>query len=311
MDNNLGPGRIKLEELPIKNKISFVDNFSNKKYTPDAEIASIVGNKIKKIQENMSPQTAKKVNTAVDLAAVAAIPVSGGLSGVWMVGKALDRKALSTNQKKLDKFRQDLETYGHAQTPKIKKRITLLGQILFILFAVIVDVVNAIVEIPDDIFVAAITNRIIDIIVGIIFLLYAFFKGLTLSDNWGIYVSIFGTIVGEFIPVASVAPFFTLDAWYITHSLKKRDSERQKEIDRQATEILNDYKQRKWMEAYEEEKQEKEESGEQNSILIEDQDSEGRIPQPEIKQNNYNPNKPPNAVGRIPPKTNTAGVKIA
>lgn len=128
-----------------------------------------------------------------------------------------------------------------------KKRITGFGQGVFIAFALLVDGTEAILDL---FIIGAIVNRIIDIVVGGIFFLYALAKGLTIAGDSKIYGSIFGTIAGEFIPGLDIAPFFTLDAWYITRSLKAKDRAEQQAVDEETKAIVEEQGRQDWIENY-------------------------------------------------------------
>lgn len=102
----------------------------------------------------------------------------------------------------------------------VNKRITTLGQIIFITFGLLVDTTQFFLDL---IYIGVIVNRVIDIAVATIFFFYTLFKGLSISEDAKVYASIAGTVAGEFIPGVDIAPFFTIDAWYITQAIKHKD----------------------------------------------------------------------------------------
>lgn len=131
--------------------------------------------------------------------------------------------------------------------PSPTKKISAFGQAVFIIFALFIDGLEVVL----DLFVIGIIlNRIIDIIVAGIFLIYATIKGLTLAEDSKVYGSIAGTIVGEFIPGLDIAPFFTIDAWYITRSIKAKDRARQSMVDGQNQSIVAEQERQDWIVNY-------------------------------------------------------------
>jgi hypothetical protein len=98
--------------------------------------------------------------------------------------------------------------------------------------------------------VGIIVNRVIDIVVAIIFFGYALLKGLTIAEDAKVYGSITGTIAGEFIPGLDIAPFFTIDAWYITHSIKAKDKARQQTLDEETKSVAAEQERQDWIQNY-------------------------------------------------------------
>jgi hypothetical protein len=134
----------------------------------------------------------------------------------------------------------------------VKKRITTLGQVIFIGFAVTVDLVELILDL---LLVGIIVNRIIDIIVAGIFFLYALAKGLTIAEDAKVFGSIGGTVIGEFVPGLDIAPFFTIDAWYITHTIKAKDKAIQKAVNETESAINAEQERQEWISNYQQQQQ--------------------------------------------------------
>jgi hypothetical protein len=132
--------------------------------------------------------------------------------------------------------------------PTTEKKITTFGQVVFIGFAITVDVTEFLLDI---VAVGLIVNRIIDAIVACIFFLYASWKGLTIAEDSKVYNSIVGTAAGEFIPGLDIAPFFTIDAWYITHSIKEKDKAHQAVLDEETKAAVAEQNRQDWVENYE------------------------------------------------------------
>ena len=199
------------------------------------------------IQESLNklPQPAK---TGLDIAVGAGITPLGAVPVV--AGKMIEARIKSQNIKGLESMRRDLQSTGRGRTPVTKKRITKFGAALFISFAAFVDVVEAIIDIPPATPLGVIVNRIIDIVVGLIFILYALYKGLSISDDWGVFTYLFGTIFAEFVPILDALPFFTADAWMITRAIKKKDLARQAALDQEAQVIVDQQNQQNWMRQY-------------------------------------------------------------
>lgn len=92
---------------------------------------------------------------------------------------------------------------------------------VFIGCAALVDVVQLVL----DLFaIGTVVNRIIDIVVamGMLAVMFFLFKA-SFAEESKLYLSLLATSIGEEIPIADVAPFWTLDAWYIVRSIRKRD----------------------------------------------------------------------------------------
>jgi hypothetical protein len=136
--------------------------------------------------------------------------------------------------------------------PKAEKKISTFGQVVFIAFAFLVDATEAILDL---FLIGIIANRIIDIIVAGIFFAYVFSKGLTIAEDWKVYSSIVGTIAGEFIPGLDIAPFFTIDAWYITSRIKAKDVANQKKKAGETKSVTEEQKRQEWLKNYEQQQQ--------------------------------------------------------
>lgn len=140
--------------------------------------------------------------------------------------------------------------------PNPKKKMSMLGQVIFIGFALLVDFLEIIL----DLFVIGVAaNRIIDIVVAGIFFLFAAVKGLTLAEDKKVYGSIAGTIVGEFIPGLDIAPFFAIDAWYITRSIKAKDRALQQQVDEINSAAIAEQERQDWIANYEQQQEMEEE----------------------------------------------------
>lgn len=132
--------------------------------------------------------------------------------------------------------------------------MTGLGQVVLIAFALLVDLTCFILDI---LIVGVIINPIISVIVTGIFLWYARSKGLG-TESWKVYASIMGTTVAESIPLINLLPFFTFNAWYITHTIKVKDKKEQKVAGAQAQAASTDTKEQErqeWIKNYEAEQQ--------------------------------------------------------
>jgi hypothetical protein len=230
---------------------------------------------------------------------------------------AADARIERKNRKSMENFRRDIESGGKGHVPKTKKGITGLGQGIFIAFGAIVDIAEIIL----DCFVVGVAvNRIIDIVVGIIFLLYAVVKGLSFTKDFKIYGSIIGTFIGEMVPVLDVAPFFALDAWYITSTIKAKDKARQKALNNEAVSIVQKKEQQNWIEDYQEQMVEQEEQEEEEEERAENEQEilnqrttdqneteEGRIGRTNTikpERSSMSSNQNPHQEGRVtPPET--------
>jgi|GEM_PF-2737107 len=306
------PGRIAPKQVAVERTAS--GNYDFQKYKAATE-----GVKIPHIQpkpKTLSPtgagkisnvtslgvQTAakvlpKSVKSAIDVG-VGVVAGSALIPGVGaapiIVGKIIDARIRSTNRKDIEQLRDDLRHSGKGHVPQTKKRISTFGQVIFIGFAILVDITEIILDAAGGI--GILINRILDPVVGLIFLVYALFKGLSISDNWAVFESIIGTIVGEFIPGFDILPFFTADAFFITHTIKNKDKARQAALEQEAQSILDEQNQQNWMREYqqnqaaqaeqdayeeqesEEEAEEDEDSGTQRTSAIQtNSGAEGRI----------------------------------
>jgi hypothetical protein len=218
--------------------------------------------------QKMGPNTPKPVKDGFDIASGAALagPMGGG---IVVAGKIIEKKVENKNRQSLNSFQRDLQKYGKANIPKTKKRISGFGQALFIVFAILIDALEIIL---DAFAVGLIANRIIDIVAGILFMVYALFKGLSIADDFVTLSSIIGTIAGEMIPVIDIAPFFTIDAFWITQAIKAKDKARQKAIDDEALSIAKEQDRQNWMKNYEQELESQEEtSSEEDEVQGGDQ----------------------------------------
>ena len=172
--------------------------------------------------------------------------------------------------------RTQYSTRGKSQTTKktaavnVNKRITMLGQIVFIAFGLLVDGTQFFLDL---IYVGVIVNRIIDIVVAGIFFLYALLKGLSMAEDAKVYASIAGTVAGEFIPGIDIAPFFTIDAWYITQAIKKKDKLTQKTAQKAVQSATDQQDRQEFVENYQQQNQENQEEElqveEQNALINE------------------------------------------
>ena len=192
---------------------------------------------------------AKSAKKAVDLVAGASLSAStSGVSlGAATAGMYLNSRVAKQNKLNMARFRRNIDEYGRGSVPKANGRISTLGQAAFISFGTLIDLTETIL---DCFAVGVVVNRIIDIVTAIIFFVYCQYKGLSIVDNWKIYASIIGTAVGEFIPILDVAPFFVLDAWYITHTLKQQIKAEQKQMNTEAEAIVKEKERQNWMESY-------------------------------------------------------------
>lgn len=174
--------------------------------------------------------------------------------------------------------------------PKTEKRITTFGQVVFIAFAVVVDATEFILNI---LLIGIILNPIISIIVTGIQAGYARSKGLG-SESWKVYASIGGTTVGESIPGLSLLPFFTFNAWYITHAIKKIDKTNQKAVAEQGTASTAEQERQEWIANYQ--LQQQDEQMQEDDEQAEEQE-ENSQDEPEQKANWQNDG----GAGRIAP----------
>jgi hypothetical protein len=135
--------------------------------------------------------------------------------------------------------------------PKVKKKITTFGQVAFIAFAAIVDGIEILFDLLP--LFGIIANRIVDIVVAGIFFVYAMAKGLTITEDAKVYISIAGTVAGEFLPGFDIAPFFTIDAWYITRSIKAKDKAKQRVMNKKENEsVIAEQNRQDWITKYQE-----------------------------------------------------------
>lgn len=170
----------------------------------------------------------------------------------------------------------------------------MLGQVVFIAFAMVVDGIELILDL---LVIGVIVNRIIDIVVAGIFFLYAHWKGLTLAEDTKVYGSIGGTIVGEMIPGVDIAPFFTIDAWYITHSVKVKEAAAQQAVDKETKTIVEEQKRQEWVENYQQQAaQEQNESAQTEGQEVEEQETQEQEAPEQVE---FQTNK--NETGRIAP----------
>lgn len=137
----------------------------------------------------------------------------------------------------------------------------MLGQLVFIAFALLVDFTCFILGI---LVVGVIINPIISVIVTGIFLGYARAKGLGV-ESWKVYASTLGTAVGESIPLVNLLPFFTLNAWHIIHAVKVKEKKEQVAVETQAQAVSMDTKEQErqeWIANYQAQQQAEQEEQE-------------------------------------------------
>lgn len=307
MPNTPQPGRIAPIKLPSNgvsaksSSRSFAINIKNM-----AKKTSTVGANLEKLKK--LPQPVKdQVNLGVAMA--------GGLTGIAALSsKLIDARNNRINKKGMADFARDIRSGSSGHPPKTR-RLTMFGQVMFIGFAMLVDAVEIIL---DCFVVGAVVNRIIDIVVAIIFIIYFFFKGLSVIDDYGVFGSILGTAVGEFVPLLDVAPFFTLDAIIITNSIMAKDKARQKIIHEQALSIVKEKERQNWIEDYQEKiieqerdaQEEDEEQTENEQEILNRRTTDqnevgenrvGRINTPESERSTTPFNQNPQTEGRIAP----------
>ena len=164
-------------------------------------------------------------------------------------GKSKDVEIAVTNRNKLNDFAKNRQMGGNMEIPSSEKRLTPFGRVAFIGFAALVDATEFVL---DGFAVGVVVNRIIDMTVGAIFLAYFFYKGLSIADNSSVFGSIIGTIAGEFIPLVDIAPFFALDAWYITRAIKMKDKANQTAIDSEVKAVIEEQQRQAWIQNYQE-----------------------------------------------------------
>lgn len=138
--------------------------------------------------------------------------------------------------------------------PGAKKKITTFEQVVLIAFGLLVEGVQFILSI---LVIGVILNPIISVIVIGIFFLYARSKGLD-SKSWKVYASMFGTAIGESIPLLNLLPFFALNAWRITHAIKVQDKAAEKTANEKASEdkAAEEQEQQEWIANYQMQQQE-------------------------------------------------------
>ena len=154
------------------------------------------------------PETPKpgRIDTPVRL--IGTKPTDESMEDEFETGEDNEQTA-----KTLTKLKANTQTEEQDSSAEPRKTQAGFGQYVFIAFAVMVDLTQVVLDIM---LIGIIVNRITDIVVGGIFFVYAHSKGLTFREDWKIYCSIAGTVIGESIPELDMAPLFTIDAWKIT-----------------------------------------------------------------------------------------------
>ncbi|MBI2096253.1 MAG: hypothetical protein HYT43_01305 [Candidatus Taylorbacteria bacterium] len=101
-----------------------------------------------------------------------------------------------------------------------RRRIGAVGAIFLIGTALVIDGVQILL----DLLVAGVAiNRVVDIVVGVLFALWFLFIDPKILTNTRVLAAFFGTLVGEAIPLVDAAPLWTLDICYVIWQTRRED----------------------------------------------------------------------------------------